>query len=127
MFDILSPTKQGLFLCQQPSIKHHFRQSYQNHRLKNPKTRNLQADETPVQVLKELNRTDQQKSYLWVYRGGPPNNVGVYFTYQETRADQHAKDFLNGFKGYLQTDGYKGYVLGRRRSEHHSPSLHGTC
>ena len=69
----------------------------------------IQADESPVQVLKEPDRTNQQKSYIWVYRGGPANQTGVYFAYQETRSGQHAKDFLKGFKGYLQTDGYRGY------------------
>ena len=33
----------------------------------------------------------------------------MIYDYQETRAGQHARDFLQGFKGYLQTDGYKGY------------------
>lgn len=46
---------------------------------------------------------------MWIYRGGPSNTTGVYFTYQETRSGQHAKDFLKDFKGYLQNDGYKGY------------------
>ena len=31
------------------------------------------------------------------------------FDYQETRGACHAKDFLLGFKGYLQTDAYSGY------------------
>lgn len=48
----------------------------------------VQADETPVQVLKEPDRTNQQKSYLWVYRGGPPKQIACYFTYEETRAAQ---------------------------------------
>jgi transposase len=69
----------------------------------------IQADESPVQVLDEPSRRDQQKSYIWVYRGGPPGKTGVYFVYQETRAGQHAQEFLKSFKGYLQTDGYKGY------------------
>lgn len=69
----------------------------------------IQADESPVQVLNEPTRTNRQKSYIWVYRGGPPDTTGVYFTYQETRAGQHAKDFLKDFTGYLQTDGYRGY------------------
>jgi len=69
----------------------------------------IQADESPVQVLKEPGRTNQQKSYLWIYRGGPPDQIGVYFIYQETRSGQHARDFLKDFEGYLQTDGYAGY------------------
>jgi len=39
----------------------------------------------------------------------PPNHTGVYYEYQETREAKHPIEFLKGFKGYLQTDGYKGY------------------
>ena len=69
----------------------------------------VQADETPGQVLKEPGRKDRQKSYIWVYRGGLPNKKAVYFEYQETREAKHAQRLLKGFKGYLQTDGYRGY------------------
>lgn len=69
----------------------------------------VQADETPVQVMKEAQRKNTQKSYMWVYRGGDANNVGVVYEYQETRAAAHPKLVLESFEGYLQTDGYKGY------------------
>ncbi len=71
--------------------------------------RSIQADESPVQVLKEPNRTDRQKSYMWIYRGGPPDKIAVYFAYEPTRSGAHAKEFLKEFKGYLQSDGYCGY------------------
>jgi transposase len=70
----------------------------------------LAADETTVQVLKEPGRPAESKSYMWLYRtggdGGPPI---VLFEYQMTRASEHPKDFLKGFRGYLQVDGYVGY------------------
>ncbi len=69
----------------------------------------VQADETPVQVLKEPGRRDQQKSYMWVYRGNAPNYTAIYYEYQETRAAEHPKLLLENFEGYLQTDGYAGY------------------
>lgn len=69
----------------------------------------IQADETPVQVMRELGRRNQQKSYMWIYRGNAPNHTAVYYEYQETRAAEHPKKFLAGFQGYLQTDGYGGY------------------
>lgn len=65
----------------------------------------IQADESPIQVLKEPGRKDTSKSYLWVYRGG--NNI--IFDYQQTRGGYHAQQFLQDFKGYLQTDAYSGY------------------
>ncbi len=69
----------------------------------------LQMDETTVQVLNEPGRDNKQKSYMWLARGGPPGQQAVYYENHLTRASEHAKNFLTGFKGYLQTDGYQGY------------------
>ncbi len=68
-----------------------------------------QADETTVQVLDEVGRSNKTKSYMWCYRGGDQNHPSIVFDYQETRGGYHAQTFLNGFKGYLQTDAYCGY------------------
>ena len=68
------------------------------------------ADETPVQVLKEPGRRAQTKSYMWVFRSGEFDNEQiVLFHYSPTRAGDTAKEFLEGFHGYLMTDGYSGY------------------
>lgn len=68
------------------------------------------ADETPVQVLKEDGRRAQTKSYMWVFRTGEYIiEQIVLFHYSETRAGETAKEFLEGFHGYLMTDGYGGY------------------
>jgi transposase len=66
------------------------------------------ADETPFQVLKEPGRAAQTQSYLWCYRSGcgPPI---ILFDYSETRAGANAQAYLDGFRGYLLTDGYSGY------------------
>ena len=69
----------------------------------------LQMDETTVQVMGEEGRSDTQKSYMWLARGGPPGKTVVLYTYRETRAAYHAKALLEGYTGYLQTDGYEGY------------------
>lgn len=70
----------------------------------------VQADETPVQVMKEANQRNQKKSYMWLFRGdAPPDYIAILYEYQETREGKHAKSFLENFEGYLQTDGYKGY------------------
>lgn len=70
----------------------------------------IMADETPVQVLKEPGRRAETKSYMWVFRSGEydPEQI-VLFHYSPTRAGQTAKEFLEGFHGYLMTDGYGGY------------------
>ena len=69
----------------------------------------LQMDETPVQVLKEPGKTAQSKSYLWLQRGGPPDQPVVLYDYDPGRGAGVPKRLLEGFKGYLQTDGYDGY------------------
>ena len=69
----------------------------------------IQMDETTLQVLNEPDREDTQKSYMWLARGGPPETPLVIYKYHETRHSQHAKNFLEGYSGYLQTDGYQGY------------------
>lgn len=68
------------------------------------------ADETPVQVLKEPERRPETKSFMWVFRSGEfDKDQIVLFHYSETRAGTTAKEFLEGFHGYLMTDGYGGY------------------
>ena len=69
----------------------------------------LHADETTLQVLKEPGRSAENKSYMWLYRTGKEEPPIVLYDYQTTRASKHADKFLQGFKGYLQTDGYSGY------------------
>ena len=69
----------------------------------------IQMDETTVQVIGEADRKDTQNSYMWLARGGPPERSVVWYEYHPTRAAEHAKEFLAGYCGYLQTDGYAGY------------------
>ena len=69
----------------------------------------LQMDETTVQVLKETGKRAQSKSYLWLQRGGPPEQPMVLYHYDPGRGAGVAKRLLADFTGYLQTDGYDGY------------------
>lgn len=70
----------------------------------------IHADETVLQVLKEKGKKPTSDSRMWVYASG---NTGaspiVLYEYQPTRSGEHARRFLEGFSGYLQTDGYGGY------------------
>lgn len=70
----------------------------------------IHADETVLQVLKEFNKTPQSNSYMWLYRTGKyaAHPIALY-NYQPTRSGDSAQEFLKGFHGYLQTDGYSGY------------------
>jgi len=77
-------------------------------------------DETTVQVLRESDRANTTKSYMWVARGGTPGKPVVLFRYHPTRAGSVAAEMLGNFKGYLQTDGYSGYeALGEREGLRH--------
>src|SRR5690554_2833858 len=67
------------------------------------------ADETTLQVLREPGRSASTKSYLWLYRTGKEGPPVILYDYRETRAGENPKEFLQGFKGYLQVDGYAGY------------------
>lgn len=68
----------------------------------------LQIDETTLQVLKEKNKKATSKSYMWV-RHKPGDNPIVIYDYASNRSGDVPVELLNGFKGYLQCDGYDGY------------------
>ena len=72
----------------------------------------MNMDETTVRVLKYKNRTENEnrkKSYVWLGTGGPKNKKAVIYRYYESRNAKFIKPFINGFKGWLQTDEYPGY------------------
>lgn len=74
----------------------------------------IQIDETPVQVLNEPGRSNTSKSYMWVYRGGDPAHPVLIYQYHPTRSGSVPLEFLKGYEGYVQADGYNGYdALGR--------------
>lgn len=69
----------------------------------------VHADETTMQVLDEKGKKPTSKSYMWLYATGSFGPQIYLYDYQPSRAKKHPKIFLDGFKGYLQTDGYAGY------------------
>lgn len=74
----------------------------------------LHADETTLQVLHEPGKKPQSESYMWLYRtSGHGDNSAehpiVLYEYQPGRGAKHPAAFLEGFRGYLHTDGYAGY------------------
>jgi len=75
------------------------------------------ADETTLQVLKEKGRLPTQKSYMWLFIGGPPEKRAFVYQYHPTRSHQIPIEFFADFNGYLHADCYKAYVaLGQRDS-----------
>ena len=69
----------------------------------------VQMDETTVQVLNEPGRAPTSRSSMWVQRGGPPDQPILLFDYDPSRSGAIPIRLLEGFRGYLQTDGYDGY------------------
>ncbi|HUH88082.1 MAG TPA: IS66 family transposase [Pusillimonas sp.] len=69
----------------------------------------IHMDETTVQVLKEPDKAPTSQSYMWVQRGGPPGKAVILFDYDPSRSGQVPLRLLEGWQGYLMTDGYEGY------------------
>ena len=68
------------------------------------------ADETPVTVLERDGKRGSFGGYMWVFTSGLADKRAVVFKYHSSREGKVAEDFLDDFKGYLQTDGYSGYL-----------------
>ncbi len=66
----------------------------------------VQADETPVRLLKSAEKSGSSKSWLWLYRWG---DGLVLYDFKRSRSGDGPKLFLEGFEGHLQVDGYGGY------------------
>lgn len=66
----------------------------------------LQADETPVDVQSGRTKGKDHQAYLWQY--GRPGST-VVFDFRMDRSATGPEQFLAGFAGLLQTDGYAGY------------------
>jgi transposase len=77
----------------------------------------IQMDETTIQVLKEKGRAPQSQSYMWVRRGGPPDQTVILFDYETSRSGKVPARLLEGFRGILQTDGYEGYAAVTRGND----------
>ncbi|WP_431603355.1 IS66 family transposase [Clostridium beijerinckii] len=69
----------------------------------------IHADETYLKVIEENGKDSNSKRFMWLYRSGGIENPVILYDYQKTRSGSCAEEFLEGFSGYLQTDGYDGY------------------
>jgi transposase len=75
----------------------------------------VQIDETILQVMQEPGRANTSQSYMWVYRGGQPEHPVVDYQYHPSRSGEVPLKVLQGYRGFVQTDGYEGYEeLGRQ-------------
>jgi transposase len=67
----------------------------------------LMADETPIPVLTKDKPGSTHKGFHWVYYS-PPDKL-VCFDYRKGRGRDGPREFLDGFQGTLQSDGYNAY------------------
>ena len=73
------------------------------------KSNYVQADETTLKVIEHNGNESKAKKYMWLYKTGSSRNSIILYDYQKTRSSPCPKEFLKGFSGFLQTDGYQGY------------------
>lgn len=70
----------------------------------------IQMDETHLQVLHQEGRSPTSKSYMWVMIGYPQKDVPVIvYTYAQGRSKDVPMKLLEGYEGYVQSDGYSAY------------------
>jgi transposase len=63
------------------------------------------SDDTPIQVLDKNKPGKSHKGFMWTY--GDLNQV--LYDYTTNRSQEGPHNFLKGYSGYLQTDGYQAY------------------
>jgi transposase len=72
----------------------------------------VHADETPVEMLKPGNKKTH-RAYLWAYAPGAFEELkAVVYDFCESRAGEHARNFLGKWRGSLVCDDYAGYKAG---------------
>ena len=69
----------------------------------------LMADETPIPVQTKDKPGSTHKGYHWVYYS--PLDKLVCFDYRKGRGRDGPEEFLESFRGMLQTDGYVAYDI----------------
>lgn len=68
------------------------------------------CDETPVQVLKGTGKKPTSKSFMWVTaRWDEEDKRIILYEFAPSRSSEIPLRIFQGFKGYIQTDGYEGY------------------
>lgn len=62
-------------------------------------------DETPLQVISN----EANQSYIWGLSSSKYDKSPYVYIYEPNRKHENAKKILNGFKGYVYSDGYNTY------------------
>jgi hypothetical protein len=75
----------------------------------------LHADETPIKVLDKDKQGSTHRGFYWVYHNSLDDLV--FFDYQQGRGREGPQQILEGYSGYLQTDGYNVYNIIAEQTE----------
>jgi hypothetical protein len=67
----------------------------------------LQSDDTHVQYQDRTRKGSTSRGFLWAYT---VPWAEVVYDFTPTRSRSAPREFLEGYKGYLQVDGYAGYT-----------------
>lgn len=87
--------------------RHYFQPMYDYFHWELLKRSFAMADETRIQVLKQEECWAQTQSFMWLFRSGEDGLPAIIlYGYSPTRSGSHAKEFMEGYHGYLETDGY---------------------
>jgi transposase len=74
------------------------------------KAKVVQADETRIQIHKGTGKDPTADSYMWVFLANGPNNEKIIlYELGSSRSHTVPLRMLEGFCGYLHTDGYEAY------------------
>jgi transposase len=77
----------------------------------------IHMDETTLQVNREEGRKAHSKSYMWVQKGGPPEQPVVLFNYDTRKSSPVAHELLGDNQGILVTDGYEAYTAAAQNNQ----------
>ena len=78
-------------------------------RLINQTANVIHSDETPLEVLDYLRKEKRKNGYIFAYVSSFYDNPIYLYDFNKTRETDKTKALLNGYKGYIVTDGYAGY------------------
>lgn len=78
-------------------------------RLINQTANVIHSDETPLEVLDYLRKENRKNGYIFAYVSSFYDNPIYLYDFNKTRVTDKTKQLLEGYKGYIVTDGYAGY------------------
>lgn len=78
-------------------------------RLINQTANVIHSDETPLEVLDYLRKDNRKNGYIFAYVSSFYDNPIYLYDFNKTRETDKTKTLLDGYKGYIVTDGYAGY------------------